>query len=140
MPVLHSGANLQADNSDAHRNATTTFINTYRIPLTIQDTSRRLPGRFGSTAGQPTFAIINGVTNSPSHRPWELLYARLLDVRAGPPEAPSPQVNLGDPRRGVLHRNPQRGRDEDLPGPGARPPQAAAGHPAGNRRGDLAPP
>ena len=76
VPVLHIGANLQADNSTANRNATTTFIETYRIPLTIQDTSRRLQGRFGPTSGQPTFVIINGVTNSPSHRPWELLYAR----------------------------------------------------------------
>ena len=76
IPMLHIGANLQADNSNANRNATTTFIQTYRIPLAIQDTSRRLQGRFGPTSGQPTFVIINGVTNSPTHRPWELLYAR----------------------------------------------------------------
>lgn len=76
IPLLHIGANLQADNSDANRNATTTFIERYRVPLTIQDTSRRLQARFGPTSGQPTFAIINGVTNSPTHRPWELLYAR----------------------------------------------------------------
>lgn len=76
VPMLHIGANLQADNSTANRNATTTFINTYHIPLTIQDTSRRLQARFGPTSGQPTFVIINGLTNSPSHRPWELIYAR----------------------------------------------------------------
>lgn len=76
LPVLHIGANLQADNNAANRNATTRFIETYRFPLTIQDTSRRLQGRFGPTSGQPTFVVINGVTNSSSHRPWELIYAR----------------------------------------------------------------
>lgn len=76
LPILHIGANLQADNSDANRNATTTFVERYQFPLTIQDTSRRLQARFGPTSGQPTFAIINGITNSPTHRPWELLYAR----------------------------------------------------------------
>lgn len=76
IPVLHIGANLQADSNSANRNATTTFIQTYRVPLTIQDTSRRFQGRFGPTSGQPTFVIINGLTNSASHRPWELVYAR----------------------------------------------------------------
>jgi len=76
VPLLHIGANLQADNNNANRNATTTFIQTYHIPLTIQDPSRRLQGRFGPTSGQPTFVIINGVTNSPTHRPWELIFAR----------------------------------------------------------------
>lgn len=76
IPVLHIGANLQADSNSANRNATTTFVQTYRVPLTIQDTSRRLQGRFGPTSGQPTFVIINGLTNSTSHRPWELIYAR----------------------------------------------------------------
>lgn len=76
VPVLHIGANLQADSNAANRNATTAFIQRYQFPLTIQDTSRRLQGRFGPTSGQPTFVIINGVTNSPTHRPWELLFAR----------------------------------------------------------------
>jgi thiol-disulfide isomerase/thioredoxin len=76
VPLLHIGANLQADNNNNNRNATTTFIQTYNIPLTIQDPSRRLQGRFGPTSGQPTFVIINGLTNSPTHRPWELLFAR----------------------------------------------------------------
>ena len=76
VPILHIGANLQADSTPANRNATTTFIQTYRVPLTIQDTSRRFQGRFGPTSGQPTFVIINGLTNSTSHRPWELIYAR----------------------------------------------------------------
>lgn len=104
IPVLHIGANLQADNNAANRNATTTFIRRYEFPLTIQDTSRRLQGRFGPTSGQPTFVIINGVTNSATHKPWELLYARFSyqdstgtrptgafraaidSVQAGPPE------------------------------------------------------
>ncbi|MBX3733459.1 MAG: TlpA family protein disulfide reductase [Verrucomicrobiae bacterium] len=76
LPVLHIGVNLQADNNDANRNATTTFAQIYRIPLVVQDSSRRFQGLFGPTSGQPTFAIINGVTNSPSHRLWELIYAR----------------------------------------------------------------
>lgn len=104
IPVLHIGANLQADSNTANRNATTTFIQRYKFPLTIQDTSRRLQGRFGPTSGQPTFVIINGVTNSATHKPWELLYARFSyqdstgsrpidtfraaidSVQAGPPE------------------------------------------------------
>ncbi|MEN9675100.1 MAG: hypothetical protein RIS76_996 [Verrucomicrobiota bacterium] len=76
IPVLHIGANLQTDSNTANRNATSAFIQRYKFPLTIQDTSRRLQGRFGPTSGQPTFVIINGLTNSPTHKPWELLYSR----------------------------------------------------------------
>jgi len=76
IPMLHIGANLQADNNTGNQNATTAFVQRYHIPLTIQDTSRRLQGRFGPTSGQPTFVIINGFTNSPTHRPWELIYSR----------------------------------------------------------------
>ena len=41
----------------------------------LQDFDRKIASRIASS-GQPIFAIINGVTNSPSHRPWELLYSR----------------------------------------------------------------
>lgn len=75
VPMLHIGANLQADTT-FYEPRTTAFVEQWEIPLVIQDTSRQLQGRFGPTSGQPTFAIINGVAGSPSHRQWELLYAR----------------------------------------------------------------
>ncbi len=76
VPVQHVAINLQSDAAARDRNATTTFIERYHFDPVLQDTTRTLANRFAAS-GQPIFAIINGLTNSPSARPWELLYSRL---------------------------------------------------------------
>ncbi len=76
VPIQHVALNLQSDATTRDRNATTTFIQRYHFDPVLQDTTRTLANRFASS-GQPIFAIINGLTNSPNARPWELLYSRL---------------------------------------------------------------
>ncbi|MFN0066320.1 MAG: TlpA disulfide reductase family protein [Limisphaerales bacterium] len=68
LPVIHVAVNLQGGQESQTQN----FINRAAFGLVLEDFSRALANRFQS-GGQPIFAIINGVTNSPSHRPWELL-------------------------------------------------------------------
>ena len=74
IPVVHIALNLQSDTAQRDRTATTTFVQRYGFDPVLQDTQRVLARRFADS-GQPIFAIINGVTNSPNARPWELLYA-----------------------------------------------------------------
>ncbi len=71
VPVLHVGVNLQSGQEAQTGN----FVQRAGYDLVLEDFSRKVAGRIAS-GGQPLFAIINGVTNSPSHRPWELLYSR----------------------------------------------------------------
>ena len=54
---------------------TQNFVTRAKLDLVLQDFNRALANRI-ATDGQPIFAIINGVTNSPSHKPWQLLYSR----------------------------------------------------------------
>ncbi|HMO66502.1 MAG TPA: TlpA disulfide reductase family protein, partial [Verrucomicrobiota bacterium] len=88
VPVVHVAVNLQPGQESQTQN----FINRADFGLVLEDFHRALANRFQS-GGQPIFAIINGVTNSPSHRPWELLLhqdgygtrdfsASILDFRA----------------------------------------------------------
>lgn len=71
IPVVHVGVNLQPGQETQTQN----FVTKARLEVVLQDFSRTLANRI-ATDGQPIFAIINGVTNSPSHQPWELLYSR----------------------------------------------------------------
>jgi|GEM_PF-2591189 len=68
IPVLHVAVNLQANQEAQTQN----FVNRAKFGFVLEDFNRGLANRFQS-GGQPIFAIINGVTRSPSHRPWELL-------------------------------------------------------------------
>jgi thiol-disulfide isomerase/thioredoxin len=68
LPVLHVAVNLQG----GQEAQTSNFVARAAFGLVLEDFNRALANRFQS-GGQPIFAIINGVTNSPSHRPWELL-------------------------------------------------------------------
>lgn len=68
LPVVHLAVNLQSGQETQTQN----FINRAGFDLVAEDFSRALAGRFQS-GGQPIFAIINGVADSPSHRQWELL-------------------------------------------------------------------
>lgn len=69
IPVVHIGVNLQSSQEVQTQN----FVTQAGLDLVLNDFSRLVANRFAS-GGQPIFAIINGVTNSPTHKPWELLY------------------------------------------------------------------
>ncbi len=71
IPVVHVGVNLQSGQESQTQN----FVTRAKLDLVLQDFNRALANRV-ATDGQPIFAIINGVTNSPSHKPWQLLYSR----------------------------------------------------------------
>ncbi|MGE3308890.1 MAG: hypothetical protein AB7O66_02885 [Limisphaerales bacterium] len=68
IPVMHVAINLQPNQESQTGN----FVNRSGFDFVLEDFNRGLANRFQS-GGQPIFAIINGVTNSPSHEPWELL-------------------------------------------------------------------
>lgn len=71
IPVVHVGINLQPNQEAQTQN----FVTKAGLDLVLHDFNRALANRFFS-GGQPLFAIINCATNSSSHRPWELIYAR----------------------------------------------------------------
>ncbi len=68
IPVRHVAINLQPNQEIQTGN----FVTRAGFEFVLEDFQRTLANRFQS-GGQPIFAIINGVTNSPSHQPWELL-------------------------------------------------------------------
>ncbi|MCH6255503.1 immunoglobulin domain-containing protein [Puniceicoccaceae bacterium K14] len=72
VPFKHVGLNLQglqeADTQD--------FIDSFNFETVWNDFDRSASSLFQS-GGQPIFAIINGVANSPSHEQWELIFTRL---------------------------------------------------------------
>jgi hypothetical protein len=68
IPVVQIAINLQR----GQESQTGNFVNRAEFGQVLEDFDRSLANRFQS-GGQPIFAVINGVTNSPSHRPWELL-------------------------------------------------------------------
>lgn len=72
VEVMHVALNLERTNASR----TDSFINFYNFSFVLDDTSRLAANRFAN-GGQPIFAIINGVANSPSHEQWELVYSRL---------------------------------------------------------------
>ena len=110
ITVLHVGVNLQPNQETQTQN----FVTRAQLELVLEDFNRSVANRF-APGGQPIFAIINGVTNSPSHQPWELLYSRLgygqttfpaaefraaIDaVSAPPPAPPTPPIVSGPERR-----------------------------------------
>lgn len=72
LPVIHVALNLQSgQEADTQR-----FITAYGLGQTLNDFNRAVANRF-QTGGQPIFAILNGVTNSSSHQPWELIFTQL---------------------------------------------------------------
>lgn len=71
IPVVHIGINLQPNQEQQTQN----FVSNAGLDLVLNDFSRLVANRFAG-GGQPIFAIINGVTNSPTHKPWELLYSQ----------------------------------------------------------------
>jgi thiol-disulfide isomerase/thioredoxin len=79
VPVLHVAVNQEP--RSIYQADTDTFITQQGFGITVNDYGPGLGTnrvRFMLQAsGQPTFAVINGVTNSPSHQPWQLLVNHL---------------------------------------------------------------
>ncbi len=80
VPVLYMFVNQESGGS--FQTATTSYINNNLSASTICLNDYGIPGsnpvRTGfQTSGQPIFAVINGVTNSPTHTPWKLLVNHL---------------------------------------------------------------
>lgn len=69
VPVKHIAVNLEPNEAAS----TQTFINFYGLGTVWNDFDRAVANRF-QAGGQPLFAIINLVENSPSHQYGELLY------------------------------------------------------------------
>ena len=76
VPVLHVAVNQEA--SSFYQASTDNFINQQGFGITVNDYEGSVinPVRFQFiTSGQPLFVVINGVTNSPTHQPWQILVA-----------------------------------------------------------------
>ena len=100
VPVLHVSVNLQAGAETQTQN----FINFYKLGYVAEDFNRAVANRF-ATGGQPIFAIINGVANSPSHKQYELVYSHLGFGNLNAPIA-SFQAAINSVRAGVAEVAP----------------------------------
>ncbi len=78
VPVLHIAVNQEALAS--YQSQTDSFITQQGFNPVMNDydttTTNRVRFMFQSS-GQPIFVVINGVTNSPTHKPWQLLVNHL---------------------------------------------------------------
>jgi thiol-disulfide isomerase/thioredoxin len=78
VPVLHIAVNQEPRSN--YRTATDNFVRQQGFEHVVNDYNSTSTNRVRfsfQNGGQPTFAVINGVTNSPSHKPWELLVNHL---------------------------------------------------------------
>ena len=74
VPVLHIAVNQEAN--AVYQTPTDNFITQQGFNPVVNDYDGAIinPVRFRfQTGGQPTFVVINAVTNSPSHQPWQIL-------------------------------------------------------------------
>ena len=78
VPVLHIAVNQEP--RSFYQAQTENFIDQQGFGITVNDydntSTNRVRFMFQSS-GQPIFAVINGVTNSPTHQPWQLLVNHL---------------------------------------------------------------
>src|SRR5262249_38877758 len=78
LPVLHIAVNQEP--RAVYQSQTDSFITQQGLGITVNDydaiSTNNVRFMFQST-GQPIFVVINGVTNSPTHRPWQLLVNHL---------------------------------------------------------------
>ena len=78
VPVIHVAVNQEAD--PFYRTRTDNFVTQQGFAITVNDydaTSVNKVRFMFQDQGQPIFVVINGVTNSPSHQPWQLLVNHL---------------------------------------------------------------
>jgi thiol-disulfide isomerase/thioredoxin len=74
VPVLHIAVNQES--SPAYTASTDNFVTAQRFNPVVNDYDANSinPVRYlFQTSGQPTFVILNCLTNSPSHLPWQVL-------------------------------------------------------------------
>jgi thiol-disulfide isomerase/thioredoxin len=74
VPVLHIAVNQES--ASFYQAQTDSFVTQQSFNPVVNDygVPGSSPVRFAfQNSGQPIFAIINGVTNSPSHQPWQVL-------------------------------------------------------------------
>ena len=74
LPVLHIAVNQES--SPSYQPSTDNFVTQQGFNPVVNDydsTSVNTVRFLFQDGGQPTFVIINGVTNSPSHQPWQIL-------------------------------------------------------------------
>jgi len=74
VPVIHVAVNQES--ASFFQNQTTSFVNQQGFGITVNDydsTSTNKVRFMFQSSGQPIFVVINGVTNSPTHQPWEVL-------------------------------------------------------------------
>lgn len=75
VPVQVISVNLEAESPES----TTTFIEQADLDLVINDFDQEawnLYNLLGSRPSIPLFVIINGVVDSPTHQPWEVLHSQ----------------------------------------------------------------
>jgi hypothetical protein len=78
VPVLHIAVNQEPRST--YQSETDGFINQHGFSPFMNDyysTSTNRVRLLFQPSGQPIFAVINCVTNSPSHQPWQLLVNHL---------------------------------------------------------------
>ena len=78
VPVLHVAVNQEPRST--YRTQTDNFINQQGFGVTVNDydsTSTNKARFMFQSSGQPIFAVINCVTNSPTHQPWQILVNHL---------------------------------------------------------------
>jgi thiol-disulfide isomerase/thioredoxin len=77
VPVLYLFANQEA--ASFYQTQTSNYINANLAPTTIvfNDYGSSAVRTAFQNSGQPVFVVINGVTNSPSHAPWQVLVNHL---------------------------------------------------------------
>jgi thiol-disulfide isomerase/thioredoxin len=78
VPVLHVAVNQEPRST--YQAQTDSFITQQGFGITMNDYNSTSTNRVRflfQTSGQPIFVAINGVTNSPSHLPWQLLVNHL---------------------------------------------------------------
>lgn len=78
LPVLHIAANQEANSG--YQGQTDSFVTQQGFNPVMNDYNSTSTNRVRflfQNSGQPIFVVINGVTNSPSHQPWQLLVNHL---------------------------------------------------------------
>jgi thiol-disulfide isomerase/thioredoxin len=78
VPVLHIAVNQES--ASFYQPPTENFITQQGFSPVVNDyntTSTNKVRFLFQSSGQPIFAVINGVTNSPTHRPWQVLVNHL---------------------------------------------------------------
>lgn len=78
IPVIHVAVNQES--RSFYQTQTDGFVASHQFGITLNDYDATSVNRSRSqfqSSGQPIFVVINGVTNSPTHKAWEVLVNHL---------------------------------------------------------------